>query len=114
MKPTAADTLNGIPVTISAKMPPTTANGTLSRMRTASLTDFEGVEEKQEYQEDAHRHDDLEARHGALLIFKLAAPGDVITFGQLDLLANRALRVGDHAAHIAPVQEDADGSEPIS
>src|SRR2546425_7682138 len=40
MKPMAADTLNGMPVSKSAKIPPISANGTFIRMSSASLTDL--------------------------------------------------------------------------
>ena len=40
MKPMAADTLSGMPVTSSATMPPISANGTLSRISAALRTDW--------------------------------------------------------------------------
>ena len=40
MKPMAADTLNGMPVSKSAKIPPISANGTFIKMSSACFTDL--------------------------------------------------------------------------
>ena len=45
---------------------------------------------------------ELTARHGALLVFELAAPGDAVAGRQLDLGGDRGFRLFDEAHQIAP------------
>jgi len=60
----------------------------------------EGGKEEQENQPQGHGHHQHEALGGPLLVFKLAAPDNVITGGQLDFLGHPGLGVLDEADQI--------------
>ena len=73
------------------------------------LGDASEVEvEQQEDDEQGHRHHDLQARLGALVILELAAPGRVIAGWEINSSRYRLLRVGDIAAEVAVAQIDKD------
>src|SRR5262249_17930375 len=54
-------------------------------------------------------HDQTEPRHGALLVFKLAAPRHEITRRESNLGLHPLLHICNHATHIAPADENRDG-----
>src|SRR5215510_951273 len=69
----------------------------------------EGVEEQREDQQHADRHNQRQPFHRPLLVFKLAAPGQVIPRRHLRLAAHPFFHLGHQTAHVAVANEDADG-----
>src|SRR5439155_4118860 len=74
-----------------------------------ALNRFERVKKQHKNQENAHRHDDGQALHGPLLVFKLAAPGDEVTRRAIDGRFDFLLHFLHQAAHVASANEDGDG-----
>jgi hypothetical protein len=74
-----------------------------------ALDGVESMEQQDEDEKDTHRHNDAQARHGTLLIFKLATPGDEVARGEGHIGLHALLHLGDQAAHIAPTDEDPNG-----
>src|SRR5437764_1166948 len=72
---------------------------------------FKGVKEQNEDQEDADGNDDHEAAHGAFLILKFAAPGDIIAGRHVDVCFDALLHVRNDASHVAAMDEDGDGHD---
>src|SRR5262249_5798347 len=56
----------------------------------------------------AERHDEREARYRPLLVLELAAPRHVVAGRHMYRAAHALLHVGDHAAHVAALDEHAD------
>jgi len=65
-------------------MPPISAKGTFNKISSACLIRFERVEQQNKDQKHTDRHNHRKAFHGALLIFKFAAPGDKVAWRHLD------------------------------
>ena len=70
--------------------------------------------EQQEDDQDGHRHHDLEPRLGALEIFELTAPGDVVARRELNLARHRLTRLGNVAAEVPVAQVDEDVERELS
>ena len=69
------------------------------------------IQQQRKNEQHADRHNQCQTLHRALLVLELTAPGDVISRRQFDLLRNTILHLGDKAAHIAVLDEDADGHD---
>ncbi len=74
----------------------------------------ERVEEQDEDQEHADRHDDGEPRHRALLVLELAAERDVVAGLQRHAARDLRLRFPHDAAHVPPADEHRDRHQPAA
>lgn len=61
---------------------------------------------QQEHQCDGERHDQFQFLSSTLHVFKLTAPGGVVTRRELHLLAHGLLRIGDIAADVTVTDVD--------
>ena len=107
-KPIAAETLNGVPVRNSAKMPPIIAIGMTLAASSMSVTDAEVDVQQQADQHDAERHDDGEPLQRFLQIAELADPFQAVAAGQLHLLGHLPLRLQHRAAQVAAAHAELD------
>ena len=101
MKPTPADTLNGVPVMINAEDAAETRDRNLRH-------DDEGVDERlggavkdAGDEQQCERHDDHQAAIGGLKLAVLARPFEMHAFGQIDFFRDSALGLVDGALQIA-------------
>src|SRR3982074_3535016 len=109
INPIAADTLNGVPVTKSAKTPPIMAMGITATPRRVSVVDVQKHADK----EDSHRHDNPQALDCILEVAKLASPLQAVACRQLDLFSDLALGLEHGASEIPPANAKLDrGSLP--
>src|SRR5207249_1584748 len=69
------------------------------------------IQQQRKNEQHADRHNQCQTLHRALLVLELTAPGDVISRRQFDLLRNTILHLADEAAHIAVLDENADGHD---
>src|SRR5476651_2079866 len=104
MKPTAADTEKCSPAAASAAMPPISVNGTIAKNQQRLADRAEGPEQQGENQQHGDRHDHFQPLYRALLVFKLAAPGDLVAGRQVHQRRHFLLRLGDEAALVATQQ----------
>ena len=102
MKPTDADRFRVRPRSHSAAMPPTSANGTFSRISSACRTRAERGEQQQEDDRERQRHDERQPGGGALLVLELPAPRELVAGRQRHRRGQPPLRLGDEAADVAP------------
>src|SRR3982074_2610087 len=104
INPIAADTLNGVPVTKSAKTPPIMAMGITATPRRVSVVDVQKHADK----EDSHRHDNPQALDCILEVAKLASPLQAVACRQLDLFSDLPLRLEHGASEIPPANAKLD------
>src|SRR5262249_59203141 len=60
-------------------------------------------------EKEAQRHDQAQPRHGALLIFKLAAPGNEVTRRESNLGFHALLHICNYAAHVSAADKNRNG-----
>ncbi len=115
MKPTPAEIENGIPRSQRAKIPPTLAKGTPVKTEQHVAEMLVSHVQQQENEGQSDGHDDLETRSGAFEVLELAAPFDVIAAGgQLDLLGDAPLRLGDEATKVPAADVALDDESPLA
>ncbi len=73
-----------------------------------------GQVQKREDDDDRNRNDDHEARHRSPLILELAAPREVIPFGQFHFAADGRLDLVDERAHVASLDVAFERQEPAA
>ena len=72
------------------------------------LCGSERVEEKRENKQHANRHNHRQSFHGALLVFKLSAPCDVVTLRQFNLFVDALLHFCHETSHVTVLDENTD------
>ena len=107
-KPIAEETLNGVPVIHSAKMPPISAIGITLAASSASRKAAEIQVQQQHDQRDRQRHGHAQARDGLLQIAEFADPLEAVAARQLHLGFDGALRLEHGAAQVAAAHAELD------
>ena len=101
MKPTAAETLKGVPVTTSANTPPRQASGTCAINIRVLTNDKVAAYSTAMIKSSATGNNNCQTAIGLLELAILTDPIQRNPFGELDLLGDCALCLVDGALHVA-------------